>query len=74
MTINEAIANIIAAAAAYGENKEEGFPCRVEANNSDEDCANIASNSLEWDVEDVIEMRDLWKSIDIIQAHFAKAV
>ena len=62
----QAIQTLIEIAARWGENREEGFDRRVDANDTDADCVAIAG---EFDqTEDVIEVRDLWRAVEVAQS------
>jgi hypothetical protein len=61
-----AIAEITDKACRWGENFEEGFTERAEADWTDEKCAEIAEAS-EFEADEVQEVRDLWRAIALLQ-------
>jgi len=65
MNVKEALDQVIGIATLWGENQEEGFPERVSARTTDEECARIAEGS-EWDTDDVKEVRNLWLAIEVL--------
>ena len=66
MTLRTAIEILIDMASRYGENTEEGFCRRVKASDGDADCAQIFAKSENgYAINDIIEIRDLWRAIEV---------
>jgi hypothetical protein len=62
-------------ASRYGENYEEGFSRRITADDSDEACQAVVDQCAgEYDLDDVLEIRDLWRAINTLQSADADAV
>jgi len=66
MNAAEAIATVCDLASRWGENTEEGFAERVTEKMTDEQCAALAVRS-EVDLEEVLEVRNLWRAIETLQ-------
>jgi len=64
-TRREAIALLMDIASRWGENAEEDFVRRIKPDDTDEECERIAIDGGN-DVEDVLEMRDLWRSVRLM--------
>jgi len=72
LVIEDALRLVIACAAAWGENCEEGFSRRLTGDESDDECMLIAQqtdpdNDTE-ELSNVIEVRNLWAAIRILSA------
>ena len=65
MTHAEAIAIVLDFACRYGENAEEGFSSRVNADMDDAACLRIAMLGLN-DADEVREIRDLWRAVKLL--------
>jgi hypothetical protein len=64
VTKEEAIAIVVDIASRWGENAEEDFRVRITAEMTDEQCEAART---EWhDLEDVTEVRDLWRAIELL--------
>jgi hypothetical protein len=83
MNTAKALAIVCDMASRYGENYEEGFSRRITADDSDEACQAVVDQCAgEYDLDDVLEIRDLWRAINTLQMvqaqegceHFDKAV
>ncbi len=62
MTRDEALDVVIAAAELWAENDEEAFARRVEADDSDERCDDLAAQSSVMPAE-VKAVRDAWRAL-----------
>lgn len=67
MTKAQAIAIVCDIASRFGENAEEGFSRRLTPEDSDAD-AQAAADAGGSEPEDGIEIRDLWRAIQLLQA------
>ena len=70
MTNEAALDIVIDFAARWGENFEEQFTKRPDANTTDEECAAIAEASKFDDTEEdheVRDIRDLWRAIELLR-------
>lgn len=65
MDYQEALAIVVDKASRWGENAEEDFPDRLVAETTDKECLDAAEKS-GGDVEQAIEIRDLWRAIDVL--------
>lgn len=65
MEVKEALETLIDIASRWGENFEWRCVRRIEPDETDEACAKVAEDS-GWDPEDVIEVRDLWRAIVVV--------
>jgi len=69
MTKEEAITIVCDIATRWGENLEEDFPSRINATMSDVECEAIAARSASsYHVDDIIEVRDLWRAVALLTA------
>lgn len=66
-TRQAAIDVLMAIAASWAENAEEGLTRRLEASDSDEDCAEVAAGD-EFDLDTAKNCRDVWAAIDLLNA------
>lgn len=73
MTVSEAIQVLVDCASRWGENAEEDFARRVKAGDDDKTCLRNAIESGS-DPETVIEVRDLWRAIEVASVHLNKIV
>lgn len=67
--IHHALEIVIDIAARWGENTEEGFARRVLAEDDDATCEKLADDSM-VEVEDVTELRNLWRAIEALNKEF----
>ena len=73
MTTNEALDTVIGIAALWGENIEEAFRFRLDAEDSDERVKeavdyNKDGDPVPSDLEDATRVRDLWKAMKVLKA------
>ena|SRR6187431_1849314 len=64
---------LLVMATSWAENTEEGFPSRIKADMTDEECRQIADMDEVGDADEVMFVRDLWQSIDLMLKHQMKA-
>jgi hypothetical protein len=67
MTTERALEIVADIASRWGENQEEGFSRRLLATDTDEDAKTAAEDGGN-EPEDGIEVRDLWRAIEQVQA------
>jgi hypothetical protein len=67
MTKTEAIRIVCDMAGRWGENAEEGCARRILPEDTDEACIGLAEPEGFPGPEDVIEIRDLWRAIDLLR-------
>ncbi len=72
MTITDAIQVLTDCAARWGENTEEMFSRRIEARDTDDTLRTLCPD--EGDYETAVEVRNLWRAIELVQANFQKPV
>jgi hypothetical protein len=73
MTFAEAVQVLVDMASRWGENAEEAFPRRIEAEDNEAECARLADGDEDL-LQDIGEVRDLWRAIEIVRGHMNKAV
>ncbi len=60
-------------ASRYGENAEEDFSQRLNAQSTDAEVKHVAENSEGYEVSDVTEIRDLWRAVEVAQKYINNA-
>jgi len=66
MTRQEALVHVLAIASTWAENAEEAFARRVNPDDTDDQCQANADAGCAL-LEEVIEVRDLWRAIKILE-------
>jgi hypothetical protein len=73
-TNQPAIDCLLLIAASWNENTEEGFSERIRADMSDDDCKQIADSDGFTESSEVIEVRDIWRAVDLLLKDASDAV
>jgi hypothetical protein len=72
MSLSEAVQILMDMAGRWGENAEEEFTRRINAEDTNEDLEKITLSKGE--LERAIEIRDLWMAVKIVEANLNKII